>query len=95
MRKSVAAILLLATPSLAAAQNRASTTNMTCGAAYALVQTQGAAVLGTGGDTFDRFVRDASFCPKSQILRPAFVPARDQAQCLVGYRCYEEEKQTR
>jgi len=95
MRMSFAAILMLATPAFAVAQNRPSTTNMTCHAAWALVQTQGAAVLGTGGDTFDRFVRDASFCPKSQILRPAFVPARDQAQCLVGYRCYEEEKQTR
>jgi hypothetical protein len=91
----IAAAFLLATTGLAAAQNRPSTTTMTCGAANALVQTQGSAVLGTGGDTFDRFVRDGSFCPNRQILKPAFVPARDQPQCLVGYRCYEEDKPTR
>ncbi len=85
-------------PDLAAAQNRApaqgrpSTTRMTCAAAGALIQSKGSAVLDIGGGDFDLFVRDASFCPHGQILRPAFTPTIDQRQCMIGYRCYEEER---
>lgn len=94
MLKFASALLLVST-GLAAAQGRPSTTAMSCAAAAALVQSRGAVVLGTGGDMFDRFVRDASFCPKGQVLRPAFEPTIDQRQCFVGYRCFEEEKQPR
>ncbi len=79
----------------ALAQTRATTTTMSCDAAASLVQARGAVVLYSTPDIFDRFVRDASFCPHGQVLKPAFTPARDRAQCFVGYRCYEEEKQVR
>ena len=77
------------------AQSRRSTTNMSCGAANNLVLSQGAAVLGTGGDTFDRFVRDASFCPRGQVLMPAFAPTTDQRQCQIGWRCFNESRESR
>ncbi len=76
-------------------QSRPQTTNMTCGAAASLVQTQGAAVLGTGRDTFDRFVRDASFCAHGQVLKPAIAPTADQRQCQVAWRCYDEPQENR
>ncbi|SOR27355.1 conserved protein of unknown function [Methylorubrum extorquens] len=46
-------------------------------------------MLGTGGPTFDRFVRDRSFCEATEIGRRAFVPTRDNPGCFVGYTCYE------
>ena len=46
-----------------------------------------AIVLGTGGYTYDRFVRDRSFCQFDEFADPAWVPARDTPQCFVGYRC--------
>ena len=48
---------------------------------------RGAAVLSTGTYTYDRFVRDRSFCEIDEYIEPAWVPARDTPQCPVGYRC--------
>ncbi|GLS43428.1 hypothetical protein GCM10007884_14130 [Methylobacterium brachythecii] len=72
-----------------AASARPSTTQMTCAQARDVVLRQGGVVLGTGGQTYDRFVRDRSFCEPTEIGRRAFVPARDTPQCFVGYTCYE------
>src|SRR5215213_3907368 len=52
----------------AVAQNRPSTTAMTCRQAASLVYARGAIVLGTGGYTYDRFVRDRSFCQITEAL---------------------------
>lgn len=82
---SVAA--LSATPALG--QGRPSTTVMTCAQASRLVASQGSIVLGTGGQTYDRFVRDRSFCEVTEITRPAFRPTRDNPACPIGYTCYE------
>jgi hypothetical protein len=71
----------------AIAQARVSTVAMSCGQAAALVAAHGAAVLGTGGYTYDRFVADGRFCVRGEITEPAWVPAGDTAQCFVGYRC--------
>ena len=81
--------------SSAFAQGRQSTTQMTCSAAQAIVQSQGAAVLGTGGDTFDRFVRDPGLCQRGQTTRPGFAPTTNNSQCLVGWRCYDPALETR
>ncbi len=64
---------------------------MTCGQARGVVFSRGAAVLGTGGATYDRFVRDRSFCEINETIEPAVVPTRDTPQCLVGYRCRDED----
>ena len=74
----------------ALAESRPATINMSCTAAASLVRTQGAVVLSTGRDTFDRFVRDASFCAYGQVLLPGFAPTSNLAQCQVGWRCWDE-----
>ena len=73
----------------AVAQPRPSTVNMSCRQAAGLVASRGAIVLGTGGYTYDRFVRDRSFCQVTEVTEPVWVPAGDTPQCLVGYRCIE------
>ncbi|PIK70738.1 hypothetical protein [Methylobacterium frigidaeris] len=85
----LAACIVSAAPTGALAQGRPSTLDMTCRQARSLLAAQGAAVLGTGGYTYDRFVRDRSFCEPTQITKNAFVPTRDTPECLVGYRCIE------
>ena len=83
----IAALLLMTAP--VAAQTRPSTTAMTCQQTVRLVQARGALVLGTGGMTYDRFVRDRSFCEPTEIAKRAFRPTRDNPACLIGYTCYE------
>jgi hypothetical protein len=51
------------------------------------VLANGAIVLGTGGYTYDRFVRDRRFCAHGEFLEPAYVRSRDSSACLIGYRC--------
>lgn len=75
----------------AAAQPRPSSVDMTCRQAAGLVASQGAIVLGTGGYTYDRFVRERRFCLITEMTEPAWVPTRDTPQCFVGYRCKEAE----
>ncbi len=85
-RIALSALLLLATmPALA--QPRPSTPERSCAANRQNVAARGAIVLGTGGHTYDRFVRDRSFCEHGDYLEPAFVPSRDTDACFVGYRC--------
>lgn len=71
----------------AQAQTRPSTVDMSCQASRQLVFSRGAIVLGTGGFTYDRFVRDRSFCDVTEYAHSAFVPSRDTPRCFVGYRC--------
>lgn len=89
---SAAAALLVA--SAAVAQSRPSSTAMTCRQARGIVSSQGAIVLGTGGMTYDRFVRDRRYCEVTEITSNAFVPTRDDPRCLVGYRCLEPSRDT-
>lgn len=80
---------LVATGALA---QRPSTTAMTCGQAQGFVASRGAAVVGTGGQTYDRFVRDRSFCEVTEVTRAAFAPTRDRPACFIGYRCIEPSR---
>ncbi len=90
MKRFLLAVALgAAQMSVAAAQTRPSTVVMSCGQAAGLVASAGGIVLGTGGYTYDRFVRDGGFCLRTEITEPAWVPARDNPQCFVGYRCRE------
>jgi hypothetical protein len=83
----VSALALCLFVTTAAAQTRPSTVNRPCAASQQIVAARGAAVLGTGGYTYDRFVRDRSFCEFSEYVEPAFVPSADAGQCFIGYRC--------
>ena len=82
---SLLAACLASAPALA--QGRVQTPDIPCREAGRIVARSGAAVLGTGGFTYDRFVRDRSFCAIGEITEAAFVPAADAPQCFVGYRC--------
>lgn len=86
---------LLCASGPAFAQAHPSTTSMNCRAAASLVQSRGSVVLDTGAGTFDRFVRDAGFCPRGQVLKPAFERTTDQTQCQIGWRCMDESKENR
>ena len=81
----VTALLLLGTA--AYAQGRPSIQTMTCSAAAAFVASGGAVVLGTGPYTYDRFVRDGSYCERRGLTQPAWERTIDQPQCFIGYRC--------
>ena len=92
MRTGLALVLMLVAGG-ATAQGRPSTTAMSCAQARALVGSRGAIVLGTGGQTYDRFVRDRRFCEVTEATQQAFVPTRDTPQCLVGFRCFEPSRE--
>jgi hypothetical protein len=83
------AMALLAASALA--QPRPQSVAMGCPQAAELVTARGAIVLGTGGFTYDRFVRDRSFCEITQTTEVAFVPTLDNPYCFVGYRCKERD----
>lgn len=85
--KRLALALLLAHAAAAAQPAPVVTQAMTCAEARGLVAAQGAAVLHTGPGTYDRFVRDSSFCPHPLTARTAFARTADAAQCPVGGVC--------
>jgi hypothetical protein len=87
MKRAGTAIFLMLIATSGFAQTRPSTVNMPCGAARQLVFSHGAVVLGTGGYSYDRFVRDRTFCEFNEYIDPAWVPSRETPQCFVGYRC--------
>lgn len=84
---AIAMSAALAASGAALAQSRPSTTGMTCAQAQATVKSAGAIVLGTGGFSYDRFVGNESFCTPQEIAIPTWAPARDVAQCMVGFVC--------
>jgi hypothetical protein len=79
------AIGCLATGALA--QSGPTTLDMTCAQARRIVASQGAVVLRTGPVTYDRYVRDGSFCALQETARPAWVRTADAAQCPIGGVC--------
>ncbi|GJE42159.1 hypothetical protein [Methylobacterium soli] len=81
--------LTLALVAVPAQAQRQSTTDLTCPQARAIVIRSGAVVLGTGGPTYDRFVRDRNFCEATEFTRAAFAPTRTDPRCFIGYTCYE------
>jgi hypothetical protein len=90
MKRLLLAVMIgAAQMSAATAQTRPSTVAMSCSQAAGLVASTGGIVLGTGGYTYDRFVSHGGFCLRTEITEPAWVPARDNPQCFVGYRCKE------
>lgn len=87
MDKVAIALAISLVAASAQAQTRPSTVNMSCGASRQLVLTRGAIVLGTGGFTYDRFVRDQTFCDVTEYAQSAYVPSLETPACFVGYRC--------
>lgn len=83
---AIAAALLLPLP--ASAQAMPNSLTMSCIQARALVAREGAVVISTGPGLFDRYVTDAGYC-SSKRSKPAWIPTRDNPQCLVGQECRE------
>ena len=90
MKKFVLALALMASASGAQAQPRPFTPAMPCGQIQQTVVARGAVVLSTGAHTYDRYVRDRSFCEINEFIEPVWVPARDTPQCPV-YRCQDQD----
>lgn len=91
MRRVALVLVALSFASSALAQSRPFTPSMTCNQARGIVFSRGAVVLGTGTYTYDRYVRDSSFCEFNETTKPAFVPTRDTPQCPVGYVCRDAD----
>ncbi len=89
MKTTLLALTLSLTASAALAQPRPYTPRMSCNSASQMVTTNGAVIADTGPNTFDRFVRDRSFCTPSEETIPAFVPSADNRQCFIGWTCRE------
>ena len=87
MTRILIAVLALGLAGAELAQGRPQSPARSCAANRQSVLANGAIVLGTGGYTYDRFVRDRGFCQFDEYADPAWVPARDTPQCFVGYRC--------
>lgn len=92
MKKIAAVIAMSLAAGSAMAQSRPSTLQLSCQAVARIVESNGAAVLGTGQFTYDRYVRDQNACYAGQTTRAAFVPTANQAQCFIGYTCVERER---
>ena len=82
--------LLLGLATASGAQAHQASTKLTCAAAAALVRQQGEVLFDTSPTTFDRYVRDGSFCPLGRRLAAAFIPTRDNPLCMAGYTCEPE-----
>lgn len=79
--------VLASTQPLLPVQARPRLAAMPCRSAAELVARKGAVVLATSSVTFDRFVRDQSFCERGEALTPARAATGDDPDCLVGYTC--------
>ncbi|MBV8564659.1 MAG: hypothetical protein JO366_18350 [Methylobacteriaceae bacterium] len=73
------------------AETKLYASTLPCATAAHLVQYRGSAIVATGGATFDRIVRDASFCQRTQSLEGAFLTTADRPACFIGYRCREND----
>ncbi len=87
--RNFAFALALSLPAATALAERPQSTAMTCRQAAGLVFARGAVLLGTGGHTYDRYVRDRGFCEVTESTKPGYAPTLDNPQCLVGCRCFE------
>lgn len=87
MKAILASVVLTGLSTGAMAQSAATTLTMTCLQARQIVASQGAVVLRTSPTTYDRYVRDSSFCGRSLTAEPAWVRTADTAQCPVGGVC--------
>ncbi|MDE1566912.1 hypothetical protein [Aquabacter sediminis] len=91
--RTLAAIGLAISPvalaGAALAQGMPQTLDMTCTEAQAIINRDNAAVLATGPNVFNRYVKDLAFCPEAMVTKPAWVQTKDVQQCPIGYTCWD------
>jgi hypothetical protein len=91
MKHALTTITLLAISVQPALAQRPNAANMTCQQAKALVEREGAVVIGLGrDDLFERVVRHRGFCVHGQDTKPFFTRTRDNAACVIGDYCYDK-----
>ena len=91
-RCAVTLVLALGTSlsaTMALAQEGPNARTMQCAAAQTLVKSNGSAILNSGPNIFNRYVRDAAFCAEDMYLAPAWVRTQDSKACFVGYTCVD------
>ncbi|MGO4573332.1 hypothetical protein [Microvirga sp. 2TAF3] len=87
MKSMVVSVAIAGFATGAIAQSGPMILAMTRAQAKGGVASQGAAVLRTGSATYDRYVRNGSFCVLQETACPAWVKTVDVAQCPVGAIC--------
>jgi hypothetical protein len=90
IRFGLASLALLATLGGAVAQERPYAPRLACQQVAALVAQHGAIVISTGPITYERVVKDESFCPVEETTAPFWTPSADNQQCFAGYRCRDK-----
>jgi hypothetical protein len=81
-----ALVLALAGTSLVQAQGRPDARQLTCNEARSLIAGNGAVVMTTGPNTYERYVAGTRFCYSPEVAVPAWISTRDTSQCVVA-RC--------
>jgi hypothetical protein len=69
------------------AHARPYTPEMACGRVANIVSLNGAMVMDTGPNTYDRYVVSKAYCTPQERLKAAFVPTANDDQCFIGYTC--------
>jgi hypothetical protein len=92
VRSGFASLLLISLASAGHARPDART--LTCSQVQALLDRQGAAVLSTGPNTFDRYVSLGASCMALELWQPVSIATKDSGQCQV-YRCQRRRTPSR
>ncbi len=87
MKRLTCALTVILCSSATVAQTRLLTSTLPCSRASALVAEAGSIVMNTTPTTYDRFVRNSSFCAVSETGIPAIVRSADNPHCQIGFRC--------
>lgn len=66
-----------------AQSRRPDTRTMTCSQVQSMIERNGAVVMTTGRNTFDRFVFTRNSCPHGDVTRNEWVTTKDVSRCLV------------
>ena len=93
MKKAILAMALAALiPATAWAEPRLDTLKISCEAAQAFVNKNGAALLYSGPYVYDRYVSDRRYCTPNQEARAArLTDAHETPRCIINYRCLDQE----
>lgn len=87
IRVTFAVCLITGLTISATAEERVLTTARNCSDIQSLVRDRGAIVLHTGQYLYDRYVRNESYCLTFERTQAAWVPARDNENCFIGFTC--------
>lgn len=84
---AILAAFLCAASLPAFGQGLPSAADSTCAAIAGIVRANGAAVIRTGPNLYDRYVVAPTFCEVKQFGLPVYARTRDNPACLIGYQC--------